>query len=367
MTVSEHSVMIMAGGTGGHVYPGLAVAEGLRAKGWDVAWIGTARGLEARVVPANQIALHTLKTLGLRGKGLTSKVKGVASLLWACVQALALLLRHRPSMVIGFGGYAAGPAGAVARLLGIPLLIHEQNAVAGTTNRLLARRAARVMAGFDGAFKADVDVAVTGNPLRGELCEVAEKAYPAVSFDTSRRLRIAILGGSQGALALNEGCPQALSQLSTDKLACIDIKHQCGLAHVDVTEASWGRVGVNQYEVMPFVEDMAALYHWADLAICRAGALTVSEVAVTGTPSLLVPLPQAIDNHQMKNAEALMAAGGARIVPQSEMGSDAIPDFLARILTDAPRLKQMSDAARAWSKPNATQDMVAIAEEVACG
>ena len=345
MTVSEHSVMIMAGGTGGHVYPGLAVAEGLRAKGWDVAWIGTARGLEARVVPANQIALHTLKTLGLRGKGLTSKVKGVASLLWACVQALALLLRHRPSMVIGFGGYAAGPAGAVARLLGIPLL----------------------MAGFDGAFKADVDVAVTGNPLRSELCEVAEKAYPAVSFDTSRRLRIAILGGSQGALALNEGCPQALSQLSADKLACIDIKHQCGLAHVDVTEASWGRVGVNQYEVMPFVEDMAALYHWADLAICRAGALTVSEVAVTGTPSLLVPLPQAIDNHQMKNAEALMSAGGASIVPQSEMGSAAIPDFLTRILTDAPTLKQMSDAARAWSKPNATQDVVAIAEEVACG
>ena len=367
MTASQHSVMIMAGGTGGHVYPGLAVAEGLRAKGWNVAWIGTARGLEARVVPANQIALHTLKTLGLRGKGLTSKVKGVASLSGACVQAFALLLRHRPSMVIGFGGYAAGPAGAVARLLGIPLLIHEQNAVAGTTKRLLARQAARVMAGFDGAFKTDVDVAVTGNPLRGELCEVAEKAYPAASFDTSRRLRIAILGGSQGALALNEVCPQAFSQLSADKLACIDIKHQCGLAHVGVTEASWRRVGVNQYEVLPFVEDMAALYQWADLAICRAGALTVSEVAVTGTPSLLVPLPQAIDNHQMKNAEALMTAGGASIVPQSDLVGDAIPDFLTRILTDAPALRQMSDAARAWSKPNATHDVVAIAEEVACG
>jgi UDP-N-acetylglucosamine--N-acetylmuramyl-(pentapeptide) pyrophosphoryl-undecaprenol N-acetylglucosamine transferase len=224
----------------------LAVAAGLKAKGWDVAWIGTARGLEARVVPANHIALHTLKTLGLRGKGLTSKVKGVASLLWACLQALALLLRRRPSMVIGFGGYAAGPAGAVARLLGIPLLIHEQNAVAGTTNRLLARRAARVMAGFDGAFTNDVDVTVTGNPLRDELCEVAEKRYPTASFDRSRRLRVAILGGSQGALALNTGCPKAFSQLSADELACIDIKHQCGLAHVDVTKESWGRVGVNR-------------------------------------------------------------------------------------------------------------------------
>ena len=367
MTASERSVMIMAGGTGGHVYPGLAVAAGLKAKGWDVAWIGTARGLEARVVPANHIALHTLKTLGLRGKGLTSKVKGVASLLWACLQALALLLRRRPSMVIGFGGYAAGPAGAVARLLGIPLLIHEQNAVAGTTNRLLARRAARVMAGFDGAFTTDVDVTVTGNPLRDELREVAEKRHPATSFDTSRRLRVAILGGSQGALALNTGCPQALSQLSADELACIDIKHQCGLAHVDVTKESWDRVGVNQYEVMPFVEDMAALYHWADLAICRAGALTVSELAVTGTPSLLVPLPQAIDNHQMKNAEALQLAGGATIVPQSELASDAIPAFLSHVLDDAPTLQRMSSDARGWSKPSATRDVVAIAEEVACG
>jgi len=367
MTASEHSVMIMAGGTGGHVYPGLAVAAGLRAKGWEVSWIGTARGLEARVVPANHIAFHTLKTLGLRGKGMASKVKGIVSLLWACVQALVLLLRHRPSMVIGFGGYAAGPAGAVARLLGIPLLIHEQNAVAGTTNRLLARRAARVMAGFAGAFTTDVNVTVTGNPLRDELCKVTEKTYPVASFDTSRRLRVAILGGSQGALALNTGCAEAFSQLSAHELACIDIKHQCGVAHVDVTEESWAHVGVNCWEVMPFVEDMAALYHWADLAICRAGALTVSEVAVTGTPSLLVPLPQAIDNHQMKNAEALMSVGGARIVPQSELASDAIPEFLTRILTDAPRLKQLSDAARAWSKPNATQDVVAIAEEVACG
>ena len=155
--------------------------------------------------------------------------------------------------------------------------------------------------------------------------------------------------------------------MSADELACIDIKHQCGLAHVDVTKESWGRVGVNQYEVMPFVEDMAALYHWADLAICRAGALTVSEVAVTGTPSVLVPLPQAIDNHQMINAEALMSAGGASIVPQSELENDAIPEILTRILRDAPTLKQMSDDARAWSKPNATQDVVSIAEEVACG
>ena len=367
MTASEHSVMIMAGGTGGHVYPGLAVAAALRAKGWDVSWIGTARGLEASVVPANHIALHTLKTLGLRGKGLAAKVKGFLSLLLASLQALLLLLRHRPSLVIGFGGYAAGPAGAVASLLGIPLLIHEQNAVAGTTNRLLARRAVHVMAGFEDAFATGIKVSVTGNPLRDELCKVAEKAYPAEAFDASRRLRIAILGGSQGALALNTGCPGAFSQLSADQLANIDIKHQCGVAHLAATEESWARVGVNQYEVMPFVEDMASLYHWADLAICRAGALTVSEVAITGTPSLLIPLPQAIDNHQMKNAEALLSAGGARIIPQGKLASEAIPAFLSRILVDASLLQQMSGDARRWSRPNATQDVIAIAEEVAHG
>ncbi len=367
MTPSARSVMIMAGGTGGHVYPGLAVAKGLRARGWDVSWIGTARGLEASVVPANDIELHTFKTLGLRGKGLFSKAKGLVSLLWACLQALLLLLRHQPNMVIGFGGYAAGPAGAVARLLGIPLLIHEQNAVAGTTNRLLASRATRVMAGFEGAFAAGINVSVTGNPLRDELSEVTSKAYPAASFDSSRRLRVVILGGSQGALALNTGCPEVFSRLSADQLACIDIKHQCGVAHVDVTENAWFHLGVNQHEVMPFVDDMAGLYRWADLAICRAGALTVSELAVTGTPSLLVPLPQAIDNHQMKNAEALQLAGGATIVPQSELASDAIPAFLSHVLDDAPTLQRMSSDARGWSKPSATRDVVAIAEEVACG
>lgn len=367
MTGAAHSVMIMAGGTGGHVYPGLAVAKGLRAKGWDVSWVGTARGLEANVVPANEIALHTLKTLGLRGKGVFSKVKGLASLLWASLQALVLLLRHRPGMVIGFGGYAAGPAGAVARLLGIPLLIHEQNAVAGTTNRLLARQAARVMAGFDGAFTAGIDVSVTGNPLRYEFCRATEKDYPAGPFDAARPLRIAILGGSQGALALNTGCPNAFSRLSTHQLSRIDIKHQCGSAHAEVTGKAWADVGVGHYEIMPFVDDMAALYTWADIAICRAGALTVSELAVTGTPSVLVPLPQAIDNHQLKNAEALVAVGGATIVPQADLASDALPAFLSQALDDASTLMQMSADARHWSKPNATDDVVAIAEEVAHG
>ena len=182
-----------------------------------------------------------------------------------------------------------------------------------------------------------------------------------------RPLRIAILGGSQGALALNTGCPEAFAQLSNEELASIEVRHQCGSAHVEVTQQAWARIGVHQYDVLPFVEDMAALYGWADIAICRAGALTVSELAVTGTPSLLVPLPQAIDNHQMKNAEALQSAGGATIVSQKDLASDTVPAFLSRVLADAPFLLRMSQSARDWSKPHATDDVVAIAEEVARG
>lgn len=367
MSSSTHSAMIMAGGTGGHVYPGLAVASALREAGWRVSWIGTARGLEARVVPVSGMTLHTLTTLGLRGKGILSRLKGVFSLLFACLQALGLLLRHRPTLVIGFGGYAAGPAGAVATILRIPVLIHEQNAVAGTTNRLLARGACRVMAGFEGAFALPAQSLVTGNPLRAEMCQQPQKTYPQSMFTPERPLRIAIMGGSQGALALNKGCPDAFAALPTEVLAALDVKHQCGAQHLDVTQDAWASVEMRNVDVMPFVEDMASLYAWADLAICRAGALTVSELAVTGTPSLLVPLPQAIDNHQMKNAEVLCKAGGACILPQSSLTDTTLARFINDIINDAARLSIMSECARAWSKPNATRDVVLVAQEVACG
>ena len=367
MNASTPSAMIMAGGTGGHVYPGLAVAEDLRAKGWNVSWIGTSRGLEASVVPANNFTLHTLKTLGLRGKGLMSKIKGLITLVLASAQAFILLARKRPNMVIGFGGYAAGPAGAVAKVLGIPLLIHEQNAVAGTTNRLLAKHARRVMAGFDGAFLRDINVSVTGNPLRAAFSGLPNKRYPDTHFEHSRCLRVAILGGSQGAQALNAGCPAAFASLPDDALSRIEVRHQCGKAHQIPTEAAWKEVAVNRIEVMPFVDDMPALYAWADVAICRAGALTVSELAVTATPSILVPLPQAIDDHQQKNAEALSKVGGAVIVPQAELAGDHLLTFIVEILDDATRLERMSEQARYWSKPDATQQVVAIAQEVVCG
>jgi UDP-N-acetylglucosamine--N-acetylmuramyl-(pentapeptide) pyrophosphoryl-undecaprenol N-acetylglucosamine transferase len=364
---ASRSAMIMAGGTGGHVFPGLAIATALRERDWDVSWIGTSRGLESRVVPDNGLQLHTLKTLGLRGKGIGAKIKGIVSLLLSCLQALWLLTAHRPSVVVGFGGYAAGPAGVVAWLLRIPVVIHEQNAVAGTTNRLLSRAATRVLAGFDGAFASGLPALSTGNPVRSALANVPSKAYPEAGFSKAQPLKLAILGGSQGALALNRGLPTALSKLSSDALACIAVRHQCGRNHYDVTMSAWSTVCLADLEVAPFVEDMAELYHWADVAICRAGALTVCELAVTGTPSVLVPLPNAIDNHQLKNAEALRDAGGAIVVEQNDLESGTLEAFIADILMQSQRLTDMSTAAKAWSKPDATQQVVAVIEEVVCG
>ena len=364
---ASRSAMIMAGGTGGHVFPGLAVATALRERAWDVSWVGTSRGLESRVVPNNGIQLHTLKTLGLRGKGVGPKIKGVVSLLLSCLQALWLLITNRPSVVVGFGGYAAGPAGIVAWLLRIPVVIHEQNAVAGTTNRLLPRVAQRVLAGFEGAFSSGLPVLTIGNPVRSTLANVPSKAYPESGFSKAQPLKLAILGGSQGALALNRGVPTALSKLSSDALECIAVRHQCGGNHHDITESAWSAVSLADLEVTPFVDDMAELYQWADVAICRAGALTVCELAVTGTPSVLVPLPNAIDNHQLKNAEVLRDAGGAVIVEQKDLESGTLEAFIAEKLMQSQGLAEMSSAAKAWSKPHATEQVVAVIEEVVCG
>lgn len=361
---ASRSAMIMAGGTGGHVFPALAIAMALRERNWDVSWVGTSRGLESRVVPENGIRLHTLKTLGLRGKGLLPKLKGVLSLIFACLQAFWLLTTNRPCVVVGFGGYAAGPAGIVAWLLRIPVVVHEQNAVAGTTNRLLSRVAKEVLAGFEGAFSAGSAARVTGNPVRTALADLPNKLYPETQFSEAQPLKLAILGGSQGALALNEGVPRALSKLTEEALKRLAVRHQCGRNHHDVTQSAWSDIALANIEITPFVDDMAELYQWADIAICRAGALTVSELAVTGTPSVLVPLPSAIDNHQLKNAEALRDVGGAVIVEQANLESGTLEAFCSEALTQSQRLADMSLAAKNWSKPYATREVTAVIEEV---
>ena len=355
--------LIMAGGTGGHVYPALATAEVLRERGMVVEWLGTNRGIEARVAPSHGYKLHALMTRGLRGKGLASRALGLLSLLVAVLQSAWILLSYRPQVVIGFGGYAAGPAGLVASLLRIPLVIHEQNAVAGTTNRLLAKRARRVLAGFEGAFADGLQVAVTGNPLRADIATVVASASDGLNFSSERPLRLLILGGSQGALALNQLCPAAIGALSDEDRAVVHVIHQCGDRHIDATEMAWSETDIAQLEIRPFIDDMASTYAWADLAICRAGALTVSELAVTATPAFLIPLPNAIDNHQLRNAQALEAAGGARVIEQASLTAESLAEQLLDLIRHPALLSAMSTAARAWSKPRATDRVAELVME----
>lgn len=355
--------LIMAGGTGGHVYPALAVAQGLRERGWQVDWVGTQRGLEARVVPSNGLTLHTLPVRGLRGKGLLFSVQSVLRLLWSVPMSIVLLAKLKPSVVLGMGGYAAGPAGFAAWLLRRPLVIHEQNAVAGTTNRWLAPLARRILCGLPGAFPTRADTQVPGNPLRADFVTRAEqpRAVPD-SFTPDRPLRLLVLGGSLGSMPLNRAVPEALATLSESARQRLTIRHQCGEAHLSVTRELYGELSAS---VEPFIDDMASAYLEADLVICRAGALTISELAVTATPAILVPLPHAIDDHQTRNAQVLSSHDAAQLLPQKEMTPTRLGELIGSCLQSPSRLVQLSDNARALAHPKATEAVIAVLEEVA--
>jgi UDP-N-acetylglucosamine--N-acetylmuramyl-(pentapeptide) pyrophosphoryl-undecaprenol N-acetylglucosamine transferase len=341
-------ILIMAGGTGGHVFPGLAVAEYLRGLGEEVQWLGTARGLEARVVPGAGIALHTLPVAGLRGKGLVNWLLapwrlGIA--LWA---ALALLLRLRPRVVLGLGGFASGPGGLMASALNIPLVIHEQNAVAGLTNRWLARVAERVLEAFPGTFPKKVGARHTGNPVRPEI-----SGLPAPEARFAGRegpLRLLVLGGSLGALALNRTVPEALARLPAEGRP--RVRHQTGERTLAQAREAYAAAGV-EGELTAFIEDMSAAYAWADLVICRAGALTVSELAAAGLGAILVPYPHAVDDHQTANARFLTEAGAALLIPEPQLDPARLAAELDGL--DRTRALAMAQAARALAMPGATE------------
>ncbi|MBN7795378.1 undecaprenyldiphospho-muramoylpentapeptide beta-N-acetylglucosaminyltransferase [Parahaliea mediterranea] len=356
-------VLMMAGGTGGHVYPALAVARELQDRGHSVEWVGTQHGMESRVVPQAGIALHYLAVRGVRGKNLLQTVQGLLRLVFACFQALALVARRGPDCVVGMGGYAAGPAGLAAWLLRRPLLIHEQNAVAGTTNRLLAPLARCVAAGFPGAFGNRADVRELGNPVRGDLLRAGLES--AWTFDGSRPLRLLVLGGSLGARAINEVVPVALERLSAERGAgLLEVWHQTGADHIDAVKAAYGALVGDTVRVAPFIDDMAAAYGWADLVLCRAGALTVAELAIMGRPALLVPLPQAIDNHQYWNARSLTDRGAGLMLEQKTLDAGSLASAV-RELVDAPeRLAAMAGAARDAARPDATARVADCCEEL---
>ena len=319
------SVLIVAGGTGGHVYPALAVASHLRERGARVSWLGTTRGLEVRVAPAAGFPFFPITVGGLRGKGLRTLAAAPLVVLRAVFQSLRVMRRVRPDAVLGMGGFAAGPGGLAAWLLRRPLLIHEQNAVPGLTNRLLAPLARVVMEAFPHSFRAGVGAVATGNPLREDFTGAARPA-------PREPLRVLVVGGSLGAKALNEVVPEALARVAADhRLA---VRHQSGPAHHESTAARYASLGLAA-EVLPYVEDMAAAYRWADLAVCRAGAMTVAELAASALPAVLIPFPHAVDDHQTANARYLVEAGGALLMPQRDLTAAALAARITGLL-DAP-------------------------------
>lgn len=352
-------IMVMAGGTGGHVFPALAVAKALRDQGHDVHWLGTGRGIENDVVPQAGFPLSRLTVQGVRGKGPLSKLMAPFRLVFALGQALSLVRGYRPHAVLGMGGFASGPGGIAAWLLRSPLIVHEQNAVAGTTNRWLAKVASARLTAFDRVFPENLHPQRVGNPLREDVTAVAPPEQRGVG--THRPLRLLVLGGSQGALAINQLVPAALATLPAEQWPAV--RHQCGRAHESLTQEAYARAGINA-QILPFIDDMAEALAWADLVVARAGALTVSELAAVGVGSLLVPFPFAIDDHQTRNADRLVQAHAARLLPQSELTESTLAAALAQAL-QPELLVSWAQAARQAGQPEATQKVVAVINELA--
>lgn len=353
MNAPVKSVVVMAGGTGGHVFPALAVAESLRARGVRIHWLGTRAGIEAELVPARQFDITYLDVSGVRGQGVARLLLAPFKIAWSVIAAMRVLRAVNADCVIGLGGYVTGPGGVAARLLGKPLLIHEQNAVAGFTNRQLSRMATRVLEAFPGAFPASEKVVCVGNPVRPEIAAVPEPEQRFAGREGA--LRVLVMGGSQGAVALNELVPAALAILATQ--VDLDIRHQAGKKNTEKATARYREVGVKA-EILPFINDMAGIYGWADLVICRSGALTVSELAAAGVGSVLIPYPFAVDDHQTANARYLSDAGAALLFSQQELTAEKLADAL-KPLMNRPALQDMALKARAKAQPESTDTVVA--------
>lgn len=354
-----NKVLIMAGGTGGHVFPALACAQEFKQRGYQVHWLGAPQGIENDLVPAAGIPLHHIQIGGLRGKGLKALLMAPFRLAKALWQALAVMRQVKPVCVLGLGGYVTGPGGLAARLQGIPLIIHEQNAVAGTTNRLLAPLAQCICEGFPNTFKNRKRCHTTGNPVRSELFLTEPHPLP-----TGRAPHLLVLGGSLGAEPLNRLLPEALKRLPEDQRP--EVVHQTGKQHAGLTLERYQTAEVRA-EVVPFITDMARAYQWADAVVCRAGALTVSELAAAGLPALLIPLPHAIDDHQTYNAQFLAHAGAALLLPQAQLDADTLAKHLSEVLMQPATLHSMGDAARHLARPEATRVLVDLCLETAHG
>lgn len=367
--LKNKNVLIMAGGTGGHVFPALAVAKALHDSGAGICWLGTRKGIEARILPREGfIDVHYLSVSGLRGQGIKRLLQAPFKIIFACCQAAWTLHKVKPAFVLGMGGFASGPGGLMAKLMGYPLIIHEQNAVPGVTNRILSKFADSVLQGFPSTFNLEnrQKLRVTGNPVRKNIMQVLDPEGRFRNRNTSNEFNILILGGSQGALAINNLVPLALAEvmeLSKIPEMKLNILHQTGKNKDSKTAALYEQVSIDA-RVSPFIADMAEAYGWADIVIARSGALTVSEIQQAGLAAIFIPYPSAVDDHQTKNAEILSNAGGAVIAPQQSLSVKKLSSIMLGLL-DKSTLLKMARATRQHAPHDSTQAVVDACLEVA--
>lgn len=354
--VRTKTLMVMAGGTGGHVYPAMAVADYLKAEGWNIVWLCTEGGMENRLIEGKGYRKAMIHMQGVRGKGLLGWLLLPLKLVKALSQSRDAIRQHQPDVVLGMGGFAAFPGGVIAKCMGKPLVIHEQNSVAGLTNKVLAKLANRVLAAFPAAFGEKASL--VGNPVRSDITQLP---LPQERFaGREGALRLLVVGGSLGAQALNEFIPQALAKLPQEKRPLV--VHQAGVKHIEALKSYYEQAGVAA-ETVAFIDDMAAMYDWADFVICRSGALTVAEVSVVGIGALMVPFPFAVDDHQTTNAAYLAEAGAAILMQQKDLTVDRLVEILKNLNRDA--CLQMANNARMLGKPDATANVAEVCKELA--
>jgi len=340
-------IMIMAGGTGGHVFPALAIADALRDAGEQVIWMGTKKGLEARVVPQAGYAVEWLSVNGLRGKGVLTLLLAPLKLLQALLQAGTILAKHKPKAVLGMGGFVSGPGGIMAWLMRVPLFVHEQNSVVGLTNQWLSKVCTQVFYGFPNPLKSKRQGEYVGNPVRADLLTLKPK-------NLSSSFNLLIIGGSLGAAKLNKTVPDALKLLNNKDIQVI---HQCGERHLEMTQNAYQDVSA-KHEIKPFIDDMKQAYEWADFIVCRSGALTIAEITNVGIASILVPYPYAVDDHQSSNAALLKEAHAAQVLADKTMDAKALAELLETSFLNVATREKMAINAKTQAKPNATQDVV---------
>ncbi|MDD8060307.1 undecaprenyldiphospho-muramoylpentapeptide beta-N-acetylglucosaminyltransferase [Shewanella metallivivens] len=354
-------ILVMAGGTGGHVFPALAVAKHLAEKGWQVRWLGTADRMEARLVPQHGFDIEFIDIKGVRGNGLIRKLAAPFKIIRSIIQAKAVINDFKPNVILGMGGFASGPGGVAGKLSGVPVVLHEQNAIPGMTNKLLSKIAKKVLCAFPNTFGSEVaNVEVVGNPIRQELIVLGEQTKTA-QVDA---LRILVVGGSLGAKVLNDVMPAVVAQLS--KQHSITVWHQVGKNNHAAVKASYQQLGqLDTVNVAEFIDDMEAAYRWTDVVVCRSGALTVSELAAVGLPSILVPYPHAVDDHQTVNASVLVDAGAGFLLPQTILNADNLAEKLQLFAEHREELAQMGRKARGVAVLDATQRVADICALVA--